>query len=182
MPTALIHCLHSNRRRGPLNRRIFVFAFLGIVILLTVIDSYAPKPYQGYDKPPSVINRLPLGHFRDHLALSESEATSASNTAQPLPTSTPNSPLRDSLFPIVNPNRTHGNSWIDENHRQLKALFACIELDTCGPNQGKGMCTSPPAATSLPFAAVITVNKRRRLGSFASYRPWRCAFVLPAAV
>lgn len=53
-----------------------------------------------------------------------------------------NGPLRNALFPIPDPDRTDGNVWIDENHRQLKALFRCIELDTCGPNQAKG---------SLPF-------------------------------
>lgn len=48
------------------------------------------------------------------------------------------SPLRDALFPVADPTRTTGNVWIDENHRQLKALFTCIELDNCKPNQAKG--------------------------------------------
>lgn len=48
-------------------------------------------------------------------------------------------PLRDALFPVPNPDRTDGNVWMDENHRHLKALFTCVELENCGTNQAKGM-------------------------------------------
>lgn len=143
------------------------------MILLTVIDSYAPKPYQGYQRPPGVISRLPLGHFRDPLPLAESASTSVSSTAQPLPTS--NSPLKDSLFPIANPNRTHGNSWIDENHRQLKALFTCIELDTCGPNQGKGMVLTLRGQSFCARCLAALVKRSRR-------SPWEIYILSPLAL
>jgi hypothetical protein len=46
--------------------------------------------------------------------------------------------LQNALFPIFDPHLTDGNAWIDENNRQLKALFRCVELSNCGPNQAKG--------------------------------------------
>lgn len=79
-------------------------------------------------------------------------------------------PLKDTLFPIHNPSRNEGNVWIDENHRQLRALFTCIELDNCGPNQAKGTSplvvfvffffqslASPPPSPRLNFCSSVVV-------------------------
>lgn len=114
-----------------------MLAFVCVVFLLSIIDTYAPKPYEGYQRQPNIITRLPLYRFKDHSVSSDATSTTTSDTA--LPSIRPASPLKDSLFPIRDPNRTSGNVWMDENHRQLRALFTCIELNTCGPNQGKGM-------------------------------------------
>ena len=48
-----------------------------------------------------------------------------------------NMPLKDSLIPLLQ-NPGYGSTWLAENQRQLQALFRCIELDLCGPNQAKG--------------------------------------------
>jgi hypothetical protein len=40
------------------------------------------------------------------------------------------------LFPVSIP-ETNG-SWVGENNKKLGALFRCMELSNCGPNQQKG--------------------------------------------
>jgi len=46
------------------------------------------------------------------------------------------SKLSQTLFPVSNPEQT--DSWVGENHKMLQALFRCMELSNCGPNQKKG--------------------------------------------
>jgi len=43
--------------------------------------------------------------------------------------------LSQTLFPVSNPE--NNRSWVGENHKMLQALFRCIELSNCGPNQKK---------------------------------------------
>ena len=44
--------------------------------------------------------------------------------------------LSQTLFPVSNPE--NNRSWVGENHKTLQALFRCMELSNCGPNQKKG--------------------------------------------
>ena len=44
--------------------------------------------------------------------------------------------LSQTLFPVLDPGKT--DSWVGENSKMLQALFRCIELSNCGPNQQKG--------------------------------------------
>jgi len=43
--------------------------------------------------------------------------------------------LSQTLFPISNPEKS--DSWVGENNKMLRALFRCMELSNCGPNQKK---------------------------------------------
>lgn len=46
--------------------------------------------------------------------------------------------LSQILFPVSEPEKN--NSWVGENHKALRALFRCMELSNCEPQQKKGAC------------------------------------------
>ena len=45
--------------------------------------------------------------------------------------------LSQTLFPVSDPKKS--DSWVGENHKMLQALFRCMELTNCTPNQNKGI-------------------------------------------
>jgi hypothetical protein len=59
--------------------------------------------------------------------------------------------LSQTLFPVSSPKTT--DSWVGENHKMLRALFRCMELSDCGPNQQKGTCCI--SNLSLVFALTL---------------------------
>lgn len=126
----------SDRRRATAQKRhliCFALVFVGIVCVLQTVyfqrESVPRIQVDAYGVPiaNTDICLLPECDDNDEGALTRH----AELILKP-------NPLRDALFPVTDPTRTTGNVWIDENHRQLKALFTCIELDNCKPNQAKG--------------------------------------------
>jgi hypothetical protein len=140
---------HLNRRRGSLRKRVLLFAFISVLSILSIIDSYAPQPYY-YSLQPNIIAKLSLYRWRDLETPAVDEV--AAMPTPSIPAMRQQSPLRDALFPVRDPTRNAGNVWMDENHRRLRALFTCIELGNCEPNQSKG--TSHPVLRGV-FACML---------------------------
>jgi len=71
-----------------------------------------------------------------------------------------NTQLQNAFFPIPDPHLTDGYVWIDENNRQLKALFRCVELNNCRPNQAKGAVRYSPLLVRIIVQILTAVPSR----------------------
>lgn len=129
-----------SRRRGSFNRRLLALGFVVVVVLLSLINTYAPSAGSASLSPPDIIARLPLHPKSVRLQPQDKVKVVSPPPTMPGPSiaDEKQTELQENLFPIKLPNRTHGNNWMDENNKRLKSLFKCINMNNCGPNQAKG--------------------------------------------
>jgi hypothetical protein len=99
-------------------RILFVITICTVPSLwLAAIQDIIPTPhivFKNHDQPTSLVN------------------ASCESTLPPVKATK----LSQTLFPMSNPE--NAGSWIEENHKTLRALFRCMELSNCEPNQKKG--------------------------------------------
>jgi hypothetical protein len=104
-----------------------------ILLYVTVICTVAWLFLAVQDILPT--SHVALNNVGQHEPLPSAIVVNASceNTQPPLKATK----LSQILFPVSNPE--NNGSWVGENHKMLRALFRCMELSNCRPNQNKGV-------------------------------------------
>jgi len=172
--------------------RSLLIILICIICLIGIIDptNYASQYYNDQQRASSVVARLSIFQRDPETANTTETPPSMSVLEDTIPENTAQHQLqlKDALFPVSDPTRKTGAVWMDENHRRLKALFTCISLENCAPNQGKGMFVlhlacwfqllAPPSGIS---ASTLHTRSRSfcpsspsssRYSSFVSFQGW----------
>ena len=132
--------------------RSLLIILVCLICLIGTINSpnHTSQPYHDQQRASSVTARLAIFRRRDPETVPSNPTTTPPSMSILENTIPENAAqhrlqLKDALFPVSDPTRKTGAVWMDENHRRLKALFTCISLENCAPNQGKGMFVLHPA-------------------------------------